>query len=556
METPSLNQGLGFTLSQRETLGINGLLPFGERSIELQSKLIMNQINNKISNDLDKYRYLMNIMEINEKLFYYTLINNLYELMPIVYTPIVGNACLELGYILNKFNHGIWINIENDIGNIENILSQWPNKDEIKGIVVTDGERILGLGDLGAFGMGIPIGKIALYTAIGGIKPNQLLPISIDVGTWNDKLLNDPFYFGIKKKRSQFKDKYDIFIDEFMESIVNVFGKTTLIQFEDFGNSNAFRLLNKYQNKYTMFNDDIQGTAAITLAGIYSSLKGKYGINKLINHKFLMIGAGSAGIGIADIITTAIIKESNYKISIDKAREYIWLIDSKGLIFNNRKSGGISKLKKPYSKELIFNHDNSDIKDIKYIINKLGITAIIGVSGQPKQFTKNIIITLQKNNQYPLIMSLSNPTSKSECTAQEAYDYTNNKLYFASGSPFKLRNNTFPNYKNIIPSQGNNAYIFPGIALGIIASQANQVPNDIFLIAAQTVSNLVNKDMLNYGVIYPPIEMIRDVSIAIAVQVAKEIHDKQLTKQKRPQDFEKLIKDIQYNHQIYDTFDI
>ena len=558
MENPSLNQGLGFTLSQRKELGISGLLPYGYRNIELQSELIMHEIN-KIDDDLSKYRYLMNIMEINEKLFYFTLINNVYELMPIVYTPVVGQACLELGYVLNKLNHGIWIKMS-DLGNIENILSQWYNKNEIRGIVVTDGQRILGLGDLGSFGMGITIGKIALYTAIGGIKPSQLLPISIDAGTNNEKFLNDKFYFGIKEKRDTFKDKYDKLLDEFMNAVVNVYGETTLIQFEDFGNSNAFRLLQKYQNQYTTFNDDIQGTAAVTMAGIYASLKGKNGINKLIDHKFLMIGAGSAGIGIADIIAEAIIKESNGKITMQQARKYIYLLDSRGLIFDGRKSGGISQLKQKYAHKYPIDDDNDgeNVKDIEYIVKKLSITAIIGVSGQPGQFTKDVIKAMKQNAEYPLIFSLSNPTSKSECTAQEAYDYCDNKLYFASGSPFKLRDDTFKNGVEVVPSQGNNAYIFPGVALGIIASKAERVPNDIFLIAAETVAKyLIDYDdnLLDYGVIYPPIEKIRDVSVEIAIAIAKYIHSNGLTKQSKPNDFRQLVTSIQYDHQNYNNFD-
>eukprot|EP01084_Bolivina_argentea_P035464 65780_1 len=549
LENPTLNKGLAFTFEERNDLGLSGLLPYGYQSISTQSKLIMHELN-QIESDLDKYRYFMQIMQTNIKLFYYTLINNLFELMPIVYTPTVGTACLQLGYVINKYN-GLWINIEQDLGNIANILSNYPLKDQIKGIVVTDGERILGLGDLGAFGMGIPVGKIALYTAIGGINPHSLLPIMIDVGTNTKRLLDDEFYFGIKKKRSNFADKYDKLLDEFMNAVIQIYGRNTLIQFEDFGNKNAFRLLRKYQNKYTMFNDDIQGTAAVTMAGIYASLRGTNNgtISKLINHRFLIYGAGSAGIGIADIISEALIYENpNIINTMQQARKYIWLIDSRGLIYNGRNSGGITDLKRPYAHN---RNSNNDIKDLKEIISEIGATTIIGVSGQPDKFTKDVILEIKKYSKYPLIFCLSNPTSMSECAAQDVYDITNNEVYFASGSPFMLSKDTF-NGENVIPAQGNNAYTFPGIALGVIVSEALNIPNDVFLIAAQTLANLVKEKDLKYGVVYPPIEEIRDCSVEIAIAVAKEIYARGLTKQTTPNDIRKLITDIQYNHNEYE----
>ena len=252
----------------------------------------------------------------------------------------------------------------------------------------------------------------------------------IDVGTNNEELLDadNVAYFGIKEKRSVFKNDYDVLLDEFMESVTNVYGKNTLIQFEDFGNANAFRLLRKYQDQYTTFNDDIQGTAAVTMAGIYASLKGQNGLNQLRDHKFLMIGAGSAGIGIADIISTAIIKESGGKLTMDEARKYIHLVDSRGLIFDGRVSGGISEMKQPYAQFKIDDHDGSNVKDIQHMVSSLGITAIIGASGQPNQFTKEVVLALKNNTKYPLIFALSNPTSKSECTAQQAHDWTNNEV--------------------------------------------------------------------------------------------------------------------------------
>eukprot|EP01084_Bolivina_argentea_P305962 528612_1 len=288
------------------------------------------------------------------------------------------------------------------------------------------------------------------------------------------------------------------------------------------------------------------------MAGIYASLQGKNGLNQLRQHTFLMIGAGSAGIGIADIISSAIVKESGGKITFADARKYCYLVDSKGLIFNNRKSGGISSLKAQYAHDRSVTHDGSNVVDIERIVKEVGATAIVGVSGHPRQFTQRVIAALKENTKYPLVFSLSNPTSKSECTAQQAYDWTKNELYFASGSPFELREDTFRDGTRIVPSQGNNAYIFPGVALGIIASQAKRVPNDVFLIAAETLASLTVSGMDEYGIVYPPIQEIRDVSVQIGVAVAREIHERGLTDQTKPSDFRALVTGIQYQHQGYE----
>lgn len=336
-----------------------------------------------------------------------------------------------------------------------------------------------------------------------------------------------------------------------MSSVVSVYGENTLVQFEDFGNENAFRLMTKYEHKYCSFNDDIRGTAAVTMAGIYASLKGKDGIHALREHSFLIIGAGSAGIGIADMITTAMMEESGGQMLRQRAREYLWLADSKGLIFAERRSGGISALKRPYAHRRLKGNDS--VKDIAAMVMEVGATAIIGVSGQPKQFTKSVILAMKANTAYPLIFSLSNPTSMSECTAQEAYDWTQNQLYFASGSPFKLREGTFGDSldDDVVPSQGNNAYIFPGVALGIIASESKRVPEGIFLIAARTLALMVDDRLLKYGVIYPEIERMREVSVQIGIAVAKEVHRRGLTDQPVPDDFRALVTGIQYDHANY-----
>ena len=431
-----------------------------------------------------------------------------------------------------------------DLGRVYAMLKNWPEND-VKAICFTDGERILGLGDLGAFGMGIPIGKLALYTACAGVRPHQLLPVTIDVGTNRKELREDPFYTGLKQERERSK-KYDDLIEEFCRAVTLRFGPTTLLQFEDFGNRNAFRLLQKYKDKYCTFNDDIQGTASVALAGIYNALRIEDAqLTNLKDHTFLMYGAGSAGVGIANLIATAITKESS--ISLLEARTHIWLVDSKGLVFQDRPSGGISVLKSIYAHEW----DGGEIKELDKIVKAVKATAIIGVSGQGQAFTKAVCKAVLDNNNRPLIFPMSNPTSKAECTANEAFKYTNNKCIFASGSPFPKMN---INGQDIIPAQGNNAYIFPGVALGIIACKSTRVTDDMFLVAAETLANLVTDEQLQQATIYPGIDKIRECSFEIAVKIVDHCYEMGFATQVRAKDSRALVKSFQYNHNKHNLF--
>ena len=525
LHEPLLNKGSAFSLKEREALHLSGLLPPRVLTIEQQKNRILENFNNK-HNDLEKYIFLIALQDRNETLFYRTITDEIEEMMPIIYTPIVGEACQKYGHIFRR-PRGLYIS-KNDKGNIRNILKNWSN-DNVDVIVVTDGERILGLGDLGANGMGIPVGKLSLYTACAGVDPARCLPIMLDVGTNNENLKNDPLYIGLTEDRIR-SEEYDSFIDEFMKETNEKF-PDAIIQFEDFGNHNAARLLDKYRNRYRMFNDDIQGTAAVTLAGLLSSHR----ITKrdLEDEKILFYGAGTAGIGIANLYVTALTKKGYSK---EEARSRCWFVDSKGLVVSSRKN--LSRDKLPFA------HEYYEKKDLSDIIQAIRPTALIGISGQANAFSKNILELMKDINDYPLVFALSNPTSSSECTAENAYKWTRGKCLFASGSPFdsvEIEGKTF------IPGQGNNAYIFPGVGLGIILSKAEVISDDLFLAAAETLSILVSDKELSSGQLYPSIKDIKKVSKEIAITVAKEAFSEGLTSMAIPHDIESSMDRIIYN---------
>jgi len=452
------------------------------------------------STNLDKYIFLAGLQDRNMTLFYRLLLDNIEELMPIVYTPTVGQACLQYSYIYRR-PHGIFITAK-DKGRIADLLRNTRIND-IRIIVVTDGERILGLGDIGADGMGIPAGKLSLYTACGGIHPFQCMPVAIDVGTENETLRNDPLYIGLKQRRLR-GAAYEELIDEFVTAVQEVF-PGALIQFEDFANRNAFLLLHKYQNKICCFNDDIQGTAAVTLAGLYAAAR--VAGSKIKDHKFLFLGAGEAGLGTGDLVVSAMVDEG---LAETDARERCWFVDSKGLVVKSRDDLGQRKL--PYA------HDYEFVADFLACVESLKPTAIIGVSGKPGMFTRPVLEGMARLNERPIVFSLSNPTSKTECTAAEAYTWTEGRAIFASGSPFDP---VTVHGKTFIPAQGNNVYIFPGVGLGVIATGAKHVTNEMFLAAARTLAQHVSYADIWQGRVYPPLTSIREVSVGIAVVVDK-----------------------------------
>lgn len=540
------NKGLAFTEHERSTLCLHGLLPARVMTLEQQSHQVMWNIRRKVSN-LDKYQYLMTVLESNEKLFYNVLINNIFDLMPIVYTPTVGLACQRYGYIFTQ-PRGMYITIK-DLGNVRNVLRNWP-KATVEGIVFTDGQRILGLGDLGAFGMGIPVGKLALYTACAGVNPENLLPVTIDVGTNRQELLEDEFYIGLKQKRpetEQEKANYDALILEFMTEARRLWGPSCLLQFEDFGNANAFRLLDMHRHNFCTFNDDIQGTASIALAGLYGAIRITGG--KLSDQTYCFYGAGSAGIGIADLIARAISQEEG--VPLEQARKSIWLVDSRGLVVKGRER--LNENKNKYAHE----RAEGTIKALADIVKAVKATCLVGVSGQSQAFSEPVCRQMAANTDRPIIFPYSNPNSKAEQSAANCYAWTNNRCIFASGSPWpsqkiKLDDRTF----EVIPAQGNNAYIFPGVSLAVIATKCTRVPEQFFIEAAKCCSSQVTQEMLDRGTIYPPLKDIREVSLRIATHIADFAYNYNNPEEEpdfrtltaRPKDTRAFLQSKQYNH--------
>lgn len=517
---PTLNKGTAFTEEERDKLGLRGLLPPRVATEEEQIQRVMGNLRAKTS-PLERYIFLMALMDRNETLFYRTVLEYLEELMPVIYTPTVGLACQRYAHIFRR-PRGLFISIK-DKGNVANILRNWSRKN-VGVIVVTDGERILGLGDLGANGMGIPVGKLALYVACAGIHPGLCLPVTIDVGTENEEFLNDPLYIGLPQRRVR-GAAYDELIEEFVNAVKEVY-PGTLIQFEDFANQNAFRLLHKYVDNTCCFNDDIQGTASVALAGIFSALRVTGG--KFADQKFLFSGAGEAGTGIGDLIVEALVSEG---LSEEEARKRCWFVDSKGLVVKSRTDLVSHKQK--------FAHDHEPIKDLAAAVEALHPTALIGVSGQPNTFTQSMLETMARINVRPIVFALSNPTSKAECTAEQAYEWTGGRAVFASGSPFSPVNY---NGQTFVPGQGNNAYIFPGVGLGVLAAKARLVTNEMFLVAARTLASEVAQSDLDMGRIYPSFQRIREVSAAIAYATAELIFEKGLATIPRPDDLLAHIK--------------
>ncbi|MFZ5495718.1 MAG: NAD-dependent malic enzyme [Verrucomicrobiota bacterium] len=514
LHDPLLNKGTAFTEAERDAFGLRGLLPPNVNTQAEQVRRVLESFRRKPT-DLEKYIYLISLQERNETLFYRVVMDHLDETMPIIYTPTVGQACQRWGYIFRR-SRGLYITAR-DRGRIREILANWPHAD-VRMIVVTDGERILGLGDLGANGMGIPVGKLALYTACAGVHPARCLPIMLDVGTNNEELRNDPFYLGTPVPRLR-GPLYDELLDEFVAAVQERFPDACL-QFEDFGNANAFRLLHRYQNRVCTFNDDIQGTAGVTLAGLYSAarLTG----TPLPEMRILFYGAGEAGIGIGDLIVEALVTGG---LDEETARRRCWFVDSKGLVVKARTDLAEHKLR--------FAHDHAPLADLPAIVEVLKPHALIGVSGTPQAFTEPVVRAMARLHRRPVVFALSNPTSKAECTAEQAYAWSDGRAIFASGSPFPP---VTLDGRTHVPGQGNNAYIFPGVGLGVIASRSSRVTNGMFSVAARELARLVTGEDLALGRVYPALSRIREVSEAIALAVAEHAFARGLARQLRPAD--------------------
>jgi malate dehydrogenase (oxaloacetate-decarboxylating)(NADP+) len=524
LRDPLLNKGTAFSEEERDAFGLRGLLPAHVLTMEEQATRLMTNLRS-LPNDLEKYVALNALHDRNEALFFRIVCDNIDEIQPLIYTPTVGLACQRFGHIFQR-PRGLFISA-NDRGRIPELLANWPYAAKL--IVVTDGERILGLGDLGANGMGIPVGKLSLYTACAGIHPKLCLPVMLDVGTNNEALLNDPYYVGLRQKRLA-GTAYEEFVDEFITAARAIF-PGVLIQFEDFANHSAFRLLRKYRDKIPVFNDDIQGTAAVALAGLISALRVTGG--KLTDQKVLFLGAGEAATGIADLVVSAMMAQG---MSEAEARLRIWLVDSRGLVVKSRTNLSEHKLR--------YAHEHAPIGDFLTAIRTFKPTAIIGVAAVGGTFTPEVLRTMAQINNQPIIFALSNPTSQAECSAEEAYRHTGGRALFACGSPYdpvELDGKTF------VPRQGNNSYIFPGVGLGVIASGTLLVTDEMFMAAAHTLAHLVSDADIEQGSLYPALPRIREVSAHIAAAVAEVAYKRGLADGQAPQDLLAFIRAQMYD---------
>ncbi|MEZ4694982.1 MAG: NAD-dependent malic enzyme [Rhodothermales bacterium] len=524
LHDPLRNKGTAFTAEERDALGLRGLLPPAVQSMETQVLRVMGNLARKDS-DLERYIFLAGLQDRNETLFYRVVMEHLPEMMPLIYTPTVGAACQHFGQIFRR-PRGLFVTAD-DFGHVRSVLRNWPHRD-VRIIVVTDGERILGLGDLGANGMGIAVGKLALYTACAGIHPSQCLPVTIDVGTENENLRKDPLYVGTRRSRLRGED-YDALVDEFLAATREVFPRA-VVQLEDFANINAFRLLRKYNEQYSLFDDDIQGTGSVVLAGLLAAMRVTG--NSLSDNRFLFLGAGEAGIGIADLIVASLVSDG---MDAEEARRRCFFVDSTGLVVNSREN--LAEHKRPFA------HDMEFVSTLEEAAEVIRPTAVIGVSGVPGSFTEKLLREMAEHHPHPIVFALSNPTAKSECTASQAYEWTGGRAIFASGSPFPpvdYQGKTF------VPGQANNAYIFPGVGLGAIVSNSNRVTDEMFFIAARELASMVSEHDLGLGRLFPSLSRIREVSARIAVSVAAHAFERGYAQAAEPDDLVQTVQDFMF----------
>ncbi|CAL8090384.1 unnamed protein product [Calicophoron daubneyi] len=512
LRDPATNKGTSFSLRERQLLGIHGLLPPAVLTMEQQVQKVMRGLE-RTNDELHKYALLSDLQERNERLFYKLLISHTAYCMPIIYTPTVGLACMFYGAIYRR-PRGVYITIH-DREHIIQILNNWPTE-SVKAIVVTDGERILGLGDLGANGMGIPVGKLALYSALAGVHPSSCLPVVLDVGTNNQELLDDPLYTGVRHRRVA-DERYDDLIKKFLEAVVAKYGWECLIQLEDFATRNAFRLLEQYGKTHCIFDDDIQGTASVTLAGLLAATR----ITKrpLKENVYVFVGAGEAAVGIGRLLIRSLRDEGLTK---DEARRLIYMFDKDGLLTEGRPDKGITPQNKLFART-----DTEPTKDLEKIVREKKATTIIGVSGVGGLFTPGVLKQMAANVDRPIVFALSNPTSNSECTAEQAYRCTDGRCVFASGSPFdSVEVNVGGQTKRFHPGQCNNSYIFPGIGLAITSCRIRPVAEVLFQRAAQVLAEQVSSVDLEQGRLYPSLGLIREVSLKIAAKVSELAYEK------------------------------
>jgi malate dehydrogenase (oxaloacetate-decarboxylating)(NADP+) len=524
LHDPVLNKSTAYTEAERQALGLVGLIPDVTESEDLQLRRVSQQLGHKTT-DLDRYIYLVNLLDNDETLFYRTVMSDPARFLPIVYDPTIGEACLKFGHIYRR-PRGMYLSITRK-GHVKEILRNWPVKD-VRVICVTDGGRILGLGDLGANGMGIPIGKLQLYTACAGVPPQGLLPMYLDAGTNNQQYLNDPLYLGLRQPRPRTEELY-AFVDEFVDAVQEVFANCC-IHFEDWTGSDAVHLLARYRDRVCCYNDDIQGTGSVTLAGLIAALKVTG--STMRHQRILFLGAGSAAIGLAGLIATAMVQEG---VSLKEAQDRISMFDVNGLLEPSRKD--LFDFQQPYA------HPHPPSRDFIACINALKPTAILGVSTVGKTFTRPVIEAMSRLNDRPIVFALSNPTDHAECTPEEAYQWSKGKALYAAGvqfPPVSCGGRTF------LPGQANNFYIFPAVGMAIYATQAKRVTDEMFIEAAHALADQITPAELQQGLLFPPQSNILEIEIKIAARVAKVVFDNNLACALQPDDCEAFIRSHVY----------
>ncbi len=512
VENPIYNKGSAFTEQEREELDLHGILPAQVSTMEQQVHRVYENFSAK-PNPIEKYTYLLSLLDRNETLFYRLVLDNTEEMLPIVYTPTVGEAARTFSHLFRR-PRGLYISADK-ISSIDRILSSAPFSN-INLIVVTDGERILGLGDQGVGGMVIPVGKISLYDVGAGLHPALCLPILLDVGTNNEQALADPLYLGLRHRRLT-GNEYDRVVEEFVKGVKRTFPHA-LLQWEDFGKHNALRILNRYRERICSFNDDIQGTGATTLAVVHSAIYGKN--RKLKDERCVIFGFGQAGYGIASMLIQNLMEEG---LSLREAKERIFPVDKDGLILEGMETNEYQKLlarKRDVASEWNLKQE-TQIGLLDTVLNTRA-TVLIGASGVKGAFTDEVLMQMAKNSTDPFILALSNPTDKCECTPEEAFRATNGTCTIATGSPFP------PVKVNGVErkiSQCNNMYVFPGVGLGAIVSMTPRITDQMFMEAAKALASLISPDDVAKGVLLPDIKDIRIVSENVAFAVAKEARD-------------------------------
>jgi malate dehydrogenase (oxaloacetate-decarboxylating)(NADP+) len=524
LHDPVLNKATAYTEAERQTLGLVGLVPDATEPVDLQLRRVLQQLGHKTT-DLDRYIYLVNLLDNDETLFYRTVMSDPARFLPIVYDPTIGEACLKFGHIFRR-TRGMYLSITRK-GHVKEVLRNWPVKD-VRTICVTDGGRILGLGDLGANGMGIPIGKLQLYTACAGVPPQGLLPMYLDAGTNNQALLNDPLYLGLRRPRPSTEELY-AFVDEFVEAVQEVF-PNCCIHFEDWTGSDAVHLLARYRDKVCCYNDDIQGTGSVTLAGLLAALQVTGG--KIRDQRILFLGAGSAAIGLAGLIASAMVQEG---LSLKEAHARISMFDVGGLLEPSRTD--LFDFQRPYA------HAHAPSRDFVACIESLKPTAIMGVSTVGKTFTRPVVEAMSRLNGRPIIFALSNPTEHAECTPEEAYTWSRGQALYAAGVQFPP---VSYGRKTFLPGQANNFYIFPAVGMAIYATQPKRVTDEIFIEAAHALADQVTPAELEQGLLFPPQSNILETEIKVAARVAQVAFDRHLATVERPANLEAFIRSHVY----------